>query len=261
MTTAFDSTPPAMSNGSAPSSAVPLSAVPLPAIHPNGSNGTHTAPATVPVTVPARISDTDEHPDKQAAAFLTRYAAEVSNTLQALPLAQIHAVVQTLTRAWLTGHRVYTMGNGGSAATASHLACDLAKNTAQPGLARLQVLSFNDNMAMVSALANDAAYDQIFAEQVRTYVQPMDVVIAISTSGNSPNVLTAIEAAKQRKAITLGLCGYQGGQLANMVHVPVIAPSHNVEQIEDIHMVMAHMITAAVREEMKASLRRRNGHD
>ncbi len=259
MTVFFDSTPLAGSDGNGHAlpingAALPVNGAALPVMPPNGSNGMHTVPLPRP-------ADIEKQPGEQGTAFLSGYAVEVSNSLQELPWPQIHTVVQTLARAWLTGHRIYTMGNGGSAATATHLACDLAKNTAQPGLERMQVVSLNDNMAMVSALANDTAYDQIFAEQVRTYVRPMDVVIAISTSGNSPNVLNAVEAAKQRKAITIGLCGYQGGQLAAMVHVPVIAPNHNVEQIEDIHMVMSHMITASVRREMRSTLHRRNGHD
>lgn len=204
---------------------------------------------------PEAESDTD------ALGFYVTYADEVRTSLQELPWAQINVVVQTIVRAWQTGHHIYIMGNGGSAATATHLACDLAKNTAQPGLARVQAVSLNDNIAMMSALANDIGYDQIFAEQIRTLVKPMDVVIAISTSGNSPNVLEGVEAARERKAITLGITGYSGGQLAAKVHVPVITANHCVEQIEDLHMVLAHMITVAVRRELQQALRRRAGHD
>jgi D-sedoheptulose 7-phosphate isomerase len=180
-----------------------------------------------------------------------QYTAEIKQTLDRLPWQEIQRVVDILRVAWLTDKQVFIMGNGGSAATASHMACDLGKNTVVAGVPRLRVMSLNDNMAHFSAYANDNGYDQVFAEQLSNYVNAGDVVIAISTSGNSPNVLRAIERAQEYGAITVGWCGYQGGRLAQIVDIPVIIPSNNIEQIEDIHLMLEHMVTVALRQAIR----------
>lgn len=186
--------------------------------------------------------------------FLRTYAAELQDTLGNLPWSAINDVVQVLVAAWRERRHVYIMGNGGSAATALHMAADLSKNTAAPGLPRLRAVSFNDNMALFSALANDTAYDQVFSEQVATYVEPGDVVVAISASGNSPNVLSAVTAARELGATTVGLSGYYGGKLAGMVDIPVVVNNHSIEQIEDLHMMIEHMVTASVRQTVHQSM-------
>jgi D-sedoheptulose 7-phosphate isomerase len=180
-----------------------------------------------------------------------QYAAEVKQTLDQLPWQEIQQVVDILRTAWLADQQVFIMGNGGSAATASHMACDLSKNTVVSGVRRLRAIALNDNMAHFSAYANDNGYDQVFAEQLSNYVNSGDVVIAISASGNSPNVLRAIERARERNAITIGLCGYQGGKLAQIVDMPVIIANNNIEQIEDFHLMLAHMVTVAMRQAMR----------
>ena len=179
--------------------------------------------------------------------FLRQYAGELQETLDNLPWSAIITVVGRLMTAWSERHQVFVMGNGGSAATALHMAADLSKNTVVPGHPRLRAVSFNDNMALFSALGNDTAYDQVFREQVLTYVAPGDVVVAISASGNSPNVLNAMTAARELGATTIGFSGYYGGQLATMVDIPVVVPDHSIEQIEDLHMMLEHMVTASVR--------------
>jgi D-sedoheptulose 7-phosphate isomerase len=136
------------------------------------------------------------------------------------------------------------------------MAADLSKNTAVPGFPRLRAVSFNDNMALFSALGNDTAYDQVFREQVLTYVDSGDVVIAISASGNSPNVLNAVTAARDLGATTIGFSGYYGGKLAGMVDIPVVVPNHSIEQIEDVHMILEHMVTASVRQAVHQAVRR-----
>ena len=188
--------------------------------------------------------------------FLRTYAAELQESLGNLPLAAINDAVHSIVAAWRDRRRVYIMGNGGSAATALHMAADLSKNTAAPGLPRLRATSFNDNMALFSALANDTAYDQVFREQVVTYVEAGDVVVAISASGNSPNVLSAMAAACELGATTIGLSGYYGGKLAGMVDIPVVVNNHSIEQVEDLHMMIEHMITASVRQAVHQSVKR-----
>jgi D-sedoheptulose 7-phosphate isomerase len=180
-----------------------------------------------------------------------RYALEVQQILDQLPWQQIQQVVESLRTAWLANRQVFVMGNGGSAATASHVACDLAKNTAVSGATRLRVMSLNDNMAHFSAYANDNGYDHVFAEQLTNYVNNSDVVIAISASGNSPNVLRAIERAQAHGAYTIGWSGYQGGKLAQMVELPLVIPSDKIEQIEDVHLMLGHMVTVALRKVMQ----------
>lgn len=180
-----------------------------------------------------------------------QYTTEISKTLNKLPWQHIQQVVDVLHMAWTADKQIFVVGNGGSASTASHVACDFGKNTAMPGMRRLRVMSLNDNMAHFSAYANDNGFDQVFAEQLSNFVQAGDVLIAISTSGNSPNVLRAVERAREYGAATVGWCGYQGGRLAEIVDLPVIVPSNNIEQIEDIHLMLGHMATVALRQIMR----------
>lgn len=188
--------------------------------------------------------------------FLRTYASELQETLSNLPWTAINEAVHTLFAAWLDRRQVFIMGNGGSAATALHMAADLSKNTAVPGFPRLRAVSFNDNMALFSALANDTAYDQVFREQVLTYVESGDVVVAISASGNSPNVLNAVAAAGELGAKTIGLSGYYGGKLATMVDTPIVVNNHSIEQIEDLHMMIEHMLTASIRQAVHQAVKR-----
>ncbi len=197
----------------------------------------------------------------QSTIHLVRtYANELQDTLTNLPWGAINEVVRTLFNAWTERKTVFIMGNGGSAATALHMAADLSKNTAVPGFPRLRAVSFNDNMALFSALGNDTAYDQVFREQVLTYVDAGDVVIAISASGNSANVLNAVTAASELGATTIGFSGYYGGKLSHMVDIPVVVSNHSIEQIEDLHMILEHMVTASVRQAIHQSVQQSVHH-
>ena len=186
--------------------------------------------------------------------FYLEYVTEIKRTLDQLPLSAIDTAVNAVILAWNKDRQVLVMGNGGSAATALHMACDLSKNTAGPGQRRLRALSLTDNMALFSALGNDSGYEHVFAEQIRTLTNKGDVVIAISASGNSPNVLNGVAAAGERGASTIGFTGYKGGKLAGMVDVPIVVPSHSIEQIEDVHMMLEHIMTVAVRQSIQQSL-------
>lgn len=179
---------------------------------------------------------------------LEDYTRELKYTLDRLALELVEEVVDCLHQARMNGQQVFVIGNGGSAATATHLACDLGKNTVSAHAPRFRVISLTDNMAVFSAIGNDLGYENVFAEQLANLVQPGDVVIAISASGNSPNVLKAIKLAKLHEARTIGWSGYDGGKLATLVDIPVVVPNHCIEQIEDIHMMLGHMVTTAVRQ-------------
>lgn len=175
------------------------------------------------------------------------YIVDIKRTMDALALDLIEATVEQIHLARVNQRQVFIMGNGGSAATASHFACDLGKNTVMAGVPRLRVQALNDNMAFFSACANDYGYDTVFAEQLTNFVQPEDVVLAISASGNSANVLKAVQVARTCGAFTIGWSGYQGGKLAKLVDLPLVVPSDSIEQIEDMHLMMAHMVTVSVR--------------
>lgn len=184
--------------------------------------------------------------------IFSQYADQVKETLDRVSWPRVEEAVAILYGAWLHGKHVFVMGNGGSASTASHMACDLGKNTALAGLPRVRAMSLNDNMATFSAHSNDNGYEHVFAEQLTNFLQAGDVVIAISASGNSPNVLNGVKYAREHGATTIGLSGYTGGALAQLVDLAIVAPNHNIEQIEDIHLMLGHMLTVALRRAMRA---------
>ena len=172
--------------------------------------------------------------------------------VQAISLQQLQQVLQLLEETYYSGHRIFIMGNGGSAATASHFALDLAKNTIMPGAPRLKAISLTDHVPLITAWSNDTAYEHIFAEQLANMIEPGDLVIGISTSGNSPNVINAIQLAKACKASTVGLLGAKGGKIKDMVDAYVLAPGQNIEQEEDAHLILAHVITRYMREVVRS---------
>lgn len=181
------------------------------------------------------------------------YVEGIKRTLDELPWDTVEQVVDAIDAARVAGRQVFVLGNGGSASTATHMACDLGKNTIVPGAPRLRIVSLNDNMALFSALSNDCGYENVFAEQLISLLNRGDLVIAISASGNSPNVLKAIDVAQERGALTVGLTGYAGGKLAKRVDFSIIARNDCIEQVEDIHLMLEHIITSAVRERARAA--------
>lgn len=184
--------------------------------------------------------------DKSVRGVLDEYMAEVSRLMGVLPLADAERVVELLLDAHRRGRSIYLCGNGGSAATASHFANDLSKGTIVDGQSRLRVVSLTDNIALLTAWANDTAYERVFAEQVESLIQPGDVLIAISASGDSRNIIAAVEAAARRGARTVALVGFGGGRLKEMVEVAVHVPSFRYGPVEDAHLAVAHAVTTAI---------------
>jgi len=178
------------------------------------------------------------------------YVAALQETLSQLPKAEIIKVIDLLHSARLTGRQVFIMGNGGSASTATHMVCDLAKNTRKMGWPHYKVIGLSDSMAIFSAYANDEGYDNVFAQQLANLVMPEDIVIAISASGNSKNVLNAVALAKSHNATTIGFTGFDGGHLARMVDINLHVDSNIIEHVEDIHLILEHMIVKALREQV-----------
>jgi D-sedoheptulose 7-phosphate isomerase len=173
---------------------------------------------------------------------ITNYLTEFNQLLGKIPVSDIEAVVTLLHEIRFKDQQIFIMGNGGSASTASHFVCDLAKNTRRPGAPRFRVIGLTDNIAILSAYSNDEGYEHAFVEQLESLVRPQDVVIGISASGNSKNVLNAIQMANIVGAKTIGFTGFDGGKLKTMVDINVHIPSQRIGQVEDIHMMLVHMI-------------------
>ena len=176
-----------------------------------------------------------------------QYFEELQRVIAGLSHERLDQMADALVQAYESRRVVYTFGNGGSASLASHLACDLGKGTAYcNGGKRFRVLALTDNLTTLTAWANDSSYEDIFSEQLRNFVQPQDVAFGISGSGNSKNVLNALQVARDAGATTLGISGFQGGQMKSLCDICVIVPSNNMQIIEDIHLAMAHSIFRVV---------------
>jgi D-sedoheptulose 7-phosphate isomerase len=184
---------------------------------------------------------------------ISGYCTKVSEVLANMPSAEIELVIQALMQAQEAGRAVFLFGNGGSAALASHMACDLGKGTADVTSKRSRVLSLTDNVALITAWANDINYEDVFSEQLKNQLQPGDVALAISTSGNSPNVLRALHVAKSLGAITVGLTGFDGGKARPLCDLCIVVPSDNTQIIEDLHSVLAHGMFSVLRTRMQVS--------
>lgn len=175
------------------------------------------------------------------------YFLGVGSVLRRLPFALIDGVTDALWNAYIQGKTVYVFGNGGSAALASHCACDLGKGTVINGNRRFRVIALTDNVPLMTAWANDGCYDDIFAEQLTPFIDKGDIALAISGSGNSPNVLKALEVAREAGAFTIGLTGFQGGKMKPLCDLCVIVPSDNMQVIEDLHVCVNHSVFTSLR--------------
>ena len=182
-------------------------------------------------------------------SYIRWYLDEIGRILAQLPQDQIAQIIDILRRARLARKHIFLIGNGGSAATASHFANDLLKSTVSEDKPRMRVFALTDNIPVMLAYANDCGYETIFAEQLDALATPGDVLIAFSGSGSSPNVLRALDLAQARGMTTIGLTGRDGGQMRDRCDVCLTAPCDPMEQIEDVHMVLTHLIYSAIRDE------------
>ena len=160
----------------------------------------------------------------------------------------INNIISILINARNSGKKIYTFGNGGSASTASHFVSDLLKTTITKDDKRFIAISLVDNFAVNSAWANDVSYDDIFVEQLKNFLTKNDVVIAFSGSGNSLNVIKALEFAKDAGAITIGFTGMPGGKLSKICDYCYVVPSDNMLTIESFHIMLCHGIIFTLRE-------------
>ena len=189
-----------------------------------------------------RVAQTSQTSETTAA-----YLSDVQGTFSKLPVDVIDRIVSLLRQARSQRKQVFLFGNGGSAATASHLACDWSKGTNRQGRPRLRVVTLTDNVSLISAWANDSSYEEIFAQQLEDQIEPGDIAVGISASGRSPNVLNGLKVARAAGATTVGLTGFDGGELKNLVDHCIIVPRDRIDQIEDVHLMLGHVIACCLR--------------
>jgi D-sedoheptulose 7-phosphate isomerase len=170
------------------------------------------------------------------------YLERLRGAIDALPRDRLTVLGEMLYRAYRNEKQVFTLGNGGSASTASHIAADLAKNTIGPNMRRFRITSLNDNAAIVTALANDLGYENVFSEQLQNLIRPGDLLIAVSASGNSPNVVKAIRYAQSRSAAVVGILGFDGGEAAKLADLAITVPVSHYGVVEDAHLIINHIL-------------------
>lgn len=187
--------------------------------------------------------------------FAKDYLKLLSHGLSKIPLKNFEAIAHILFEAYERDKQIFILGNGGSAAIASHMACDLGKGTLtnvySPKEKRFRVISLTDNMPLFSALANDIGYDYVFEQQLQNLVQPGDVVIGVSCSGNSPNVLRALKLAKQKTAITIGFVGFDGGKMKELCDYSLHFEEKHYQRCEDAFSIFQHIITCFLAEKKR----------
>lgn len=181
--------------------------------------------------------------------FIQNYISNLQQTMDRLSQPLISEVIYILQRARMQGSQVFIMGNGGSASTASHFVCDLAKNTRYDGLPHFRAIGLADNMEIFSAYANDEGYENVFSQQLINLIKPGDIVIAISASGNSKNVLNAVDEARKYGVTTIGFTGFDGGRLGQMVDIHIHVQSNIIEHVEDIHLMLEHIIVRTIKDQ------------
>jgi D-sedoheptulose 7-phosphate isomerase len=185
---------------------------------------------------------------------VSTYLDEIEGVVKSISRAEVRAVVECLFEGWTSGRTTYIIGNGGSASTASHMMNDLSKITSFEGARRFRAIALTDNMPYITAIGNDIEYADIFVEQLRNLLLPMDILIVISGSGNSENVIRAASYARELGARVVGLCGRPGSRLCENADSVVTVPATSICQQEDGHLILNHAIALALRERIAATL-------
>lgn len=184
--------------------------------------------------------------------LIDHYLVSLEEVIRRIDRQEIWAVVNVLMKAWRSQKQVFLLGNGGSSATASHMANDLNKYTIVDGKPRFKAIALSDNVPLMTAWGNDSAYEDIFVEQLVNFLEPGDVVLGISCSGNSANVIKALQVARDSDAVTVGFTGDDGGQLKALVDHCIFIPSPHIGQQEDGHMILDHVIASTLKELIEA---------
>lgn len=175
-----------------------------------------------------------------ATVFYKNYLAELSNIFTTMNAKEFEKFVEELNGAYERQSQIFICGNGGSASTASHFVCDVNKGVSFGKDKRFKVICLNDNTPTMLAYANDVSFDDIFVEQLKNFMNKDDLVIGVSGSGNSENVLKSIRYANEHDGKTFGICGFGGGKLKDMAQNSLIIDSNDMQKVEDMHMIIFH---------------------
>ena len=175
-------------------------------------------------------------------AFAADYIQNLQAVLADVDAAEVVGVIELMREARDVGKRVYAIGNGGSASTASHFVNDMGKGASVGREVRFKVIPLTDNVEWMTALSNDICYEDVFVEQLRNFAESGDVLLALSGSGNSENVLRAVQYANQVGCHTVGFSGRKGGKLKDLVQHSIVVNSDHMGQIEDMHMILQHIV-------------------
>lgn len=178
--------------------------------------------------------------------LIDSYKTELVNTIQEIDNKTVVELAELIIKTSLKGKKIFFVGNGGSAATASHFVCDLQKTSRQ----KINAICLNDNLSLLTAWANDYGYDYIFSEQLKNVGSKGDLLIIISASGNSANIINALKTAKKLGISTFGLLGFDGGRVKKMITNFMLIASNDYGVVEDMHLIINHMITAHLKKSM-----------
>jgi len=186
-----------------------------------------------------------------AKAFVGEYLRGLAQLLGEIDLDAVERIGARLWQAYVEDRRIFIIGNGGSAATASHMACDLAKGAAVPGRRRVRAISLTDNVAHMTAIGNDIGYEKLFTEQLANLAEAGDLLVVFTASGNSPNILDALRWARETGVATIGVLGFDGGEAARLADLCVVAPSRNYGFVEDFHLILEHALSQWMRQRIE----------
>lgn len=173
--------------------------------------------------------------------FSVRYFDELAKVVHEMPKDQVARFVSWIVEAREQGKAIFVLGNGGSATTASHFATDMGKGASLDRRVRFRILSLTDNVGWMTALGNDLSYEDVFVEQLKNFAEAGDIVVAISVSGNSPNVVKAVEWSASHGCKTVGLLGKDGGRLKDLVDLAIRVPTNHFGRAEDLHLIITHI--------------------
>ena len=191
--------------------------------------------------------------------YFKQYFKETAEIIQRVDARDVNKAVDVLFQAWKQGKHVFVMGNGGSAATATHFTCDLLKPTHTPGEERFKAICLNDNVPVMSAWINDVGWDHLYVGQLENFMQKGDILVGFSVHGGSlrdedamwsQNMLKAIKFAKEKGAKTIGIAGFDGGAMKKYCDVCIVVPEESTPHVEGLHMVVHHAIISALKKKM-----------
>ena len=194
--------------------------------------------------------------------FIQNFLSEMKSVTEAISITDIESAIEILFDAWKNGNQVFMCGNGGSASTATHFACDLAKATIVPGKKRFRVECLNDNIPLMLALINDDGFDNLFSEQLKAKFREGDILVGISVHGGagkdkaglwSQNLLKAMKYVQENGGKTIGFSGFDGGPMKEIADACIVVPANSTPQVESFHLALEHLISSCLRQKIEAS--------